>query len=738
MDIKHNVGHKKTVSRRYFMRVTGLSILGTSLLVACGDEGNTAVPATTTASVTGNSVSTTTGAVSGNAATTAATSAALTTAALPLNKPDEVATAFLNNWGASRYEAMYGLLSASAQNFIDQEKFVTRYKNIAEEATLISVSAKLGALPNIPGNVDVYEIPFTAAFKTARAGDFSQENTLQLVQEKGSWKIDWRPTNIFAGLVSPYLVRMFPTNSPRGSISDRTGQPMAKQGILFAVFVVPGKIENEEQLLTTLSQALAMDKTKIKDLYKNGKPDWRMDIKQLPGTTPQTTLDSLLAIKGVGVDETESRLYPNGVSGGQIVGYLSIPTQDELTKLAAKGYREEDKIGRTGVEAWGEDMLAGTKGGKLSIINPDGTVVTKLAERATAPGSNLVLTIDVKIQKAAEKALGTKVGSVVVMDPNDGAILAMATYPTYDPNAFIVGITQSQFDVLNNDPRRPFQNRPVNGVIPVGSTFKVITMAAALERLGMRPDTRFTCTGRWTGLGEAYAKDCYVKSGHGNITLYEALVQSCDVVFYELGKKLDETDANLLPAVAKGFGLGASTGIIGLSDLPGVIPDAQWKKEKIGEGWVRGDAVNLGIGQGYMLGTPLQMATAYAGIANGGQLPLPRLVARSEGGVTPTTYAPKIKQPLPISAANLAQVRNALRDVTIRGTARDMFSGYRVPVSGKTGTAESGKETPHAWFCSYAPSEKPKYVVVVALEEAGFGSDVAVPIARQVYDQLTF
>jgi penicillin-binding protein 2 len=319
--------------------------------------------------------------------------------------------------------------------------------------------------------------------------------------------------------------------------------------------------------------------------------------------------------------------------------------------------------------------------------------------------------------------------------------LALASFPRYNPNDFIIGMTTAQFNALNNDPRRPFQNRAVNGVLPIGSTFKVITTAAALERIGMKMDTRFTCTGRWTGLGEQGAKDCYIKTGHGSITLYEGLVQSCDFVYYEIGKRLDELDPNLLPAVSKGFGLGSSTGINGIFDSPGQIPDPAWKKAKLNDVWVRGDAVNLGIGQGYMLATPLQVALMYAGIANGGAIPELRLVSKIDGG-NPQTFEPKVRQTIPLSPGNMAQMRNALKDVTGggsgMGTARGAFGGSRVKVAGKTGTAESGREEPHAWFAGYAPADNPKYVVVVVLENGGFGSDKAAPLARQVIDRLEF
>ncbi|MEI7556759.1 penicillin-binding protein 2 [Candidatus Chlorohelix sp.] len=709
--------------------MAAMVITAGSFLEACGDEP-TATNKTTTTTLADSPATI--------PAVRSGTVPAFTPTPTAPEKPEEIAGNFLKAWEAQRYEEMYALLSVSARGYIERDKFVARYTNIAAEATLSNLQTKLGSAKPPAKPNDPYGFNFTANFKTIRAGDFSQQNTLQLVQDDNRWRIDWQPTNIFSGLATGNLVRMIPLNPKRGVISDRSLQPLAKAGVFYTVFVVPGKIENEQQLLDTLSQSLAMDKTVIKDLYKNGQPDWRMDIKRLPGSTPQTILNTLQAVKGVGIAETEDRLYPAGNTAAQTLGYLSSVNAEELTKLAAKGYREDDQIGRAGVEAWAEELLAGDKGGKLTIITPDGGISEKLAEKASVDGSNLALNLDLTIQKNAERILGDKVGSIVVLDVNDGSTLALACNPRYDPNGFILGLSGSQFKALNDDPRHPFQNRPVTGLLPPGSTFKVITMAAALERLGMKPDDRFTCTGHWTGLGEQFAKDCYLKTGHGNITLYQGLVQSCDVVFYELGKKLDETDPLLLPAITKGFGLGSSTGLLGLTDSPGQVPDPQWKKDNLQQAWVRGDAVNLGIGQGYLLVTPLQMAALYAAIGNGGQIPVPRLAARIEKGANSQAYPAKVKQKLPISPVNLDIIRRALADVTISGTGAQAFAGSRVRVAGKTGTAESGKETPHAWFCCYAPTDKPKYAVVIALEEAGFGNEKAAPLARQLIDTLSF
>lgn len=765
---------KGHVSRRKFLQATGLTVIATglgSLLLACGEEATaTTTPptsstttaaqivpgiasptlgSTTAASASPTPAATTAAATTAAAATTsvpttvATTTSAPTTAASTAANPLDTAKLFLSNWETEKYADMYALLSIGAKSTIAQDKFVQRYPAIKAEATIAAVKTEIASTTPLLNAQSKYAVPFKASFKTTRVGDFSQDNTLNLVLESGSWKVDWTPAAIFKELDNTtYLVRLVPTRSNRGEIIGRDNSPLTAPAKLFQVYVVPGQIKDENKLLAVLSSVLAMDPLKIKALYKDGQPEWRMPITDLPGNTPADKINGLKAVEGVGVDEAATRGYPQNYSASQIVGYISAISAAELKDVAAKGYTEDDAIGKTGVEQWGEEILAGTFGGKLTVIRQDGTTVASMAEKPAGPAANLILNLDMSIQKKAETALGARNGSIVVMDPNNGAVLALANFPGYDPNVFIRGLTAEQYKILNDDPRAPFKNRAVNGQLPVGSTFKVITTAAALEKGGVNMQTTFNCTGHWTGLGEANAKDCYLKTGHGRITLYEALVQSCDFVYYELGKKLDQMDSNIIPTMAKAFGLGSSTGLLGLYDSAGQVPDPQWKQTKIGQPWVPGDGVNLAIGQGYMLASPVQMAVVYAALAMGGNIPVPRLVERAESSnaTANKAFPAATKGKLPVSDANIAEIRRALLGVTqgALGTARNYFAGYRVAVAGKTGTAESGVEDPHAWFCCYAPADKPKYVVVVSLENAGFSTETAVPAARKVMDGLTF
>ncbi|MDB5082281.1 MAG: penicillin-binding protein 2 [Chloroflexi bacterium] len=754
------------VSRRAFLRAGGMVVIASGaggLLVACGDAvvpgsrpspGAAIVPVINTETLAS---ATTPAATTGPANTTppATTSAATldpglsggptpTTAAATAAKALDTASRFLKLWEDSRFEEMYGLLSVAAKNSIPQDKFVQRYKAITAEATLTKVSTNLPTSLSVSGAAQAnLEIPFRSEFKTTRAGDFGQDNKIRLHFEEGQWKVDWTPAVIFKELSeSTHLVHMFRSSATRGAIFAANKVPLTATDRQFVVYVVPGQIDNEEQLLIILAQTLKMEPNKIKDLYKKGQPDWRMPIKTLPSSTQDSIIAGLRELAGVGVDEEGIRSYPLGVSASHTVGYINKVSAQDLKTLGPRGYTEDDIIGRSGVEAWGEETLAGGLGGKLTVVSQGGQTLNTLAEKKITPSSHLLLSLDMDLQAKAEAILGTNVGSIVVLDATNGAVLALANFPTFDPNLFVTGISQEQFTALNTDPRRPFQHRAVNAQLPVGSTFKVISAAAGIERGGFNMQSTFTCTGRWTGLGETFAKACWNKTGHGKMTLYEGIVQSCDVVFYEIGKKLDEMDPNILPDMAKAFGMGVPTGMQGLYDSPGQVPSPKWKQETLKQPWVRGDAVNLAIGQGYMLASPLQLAMVYAAIANGGNVHVPRL---AEQAIDPQTNGisrafPVKTKKLPVTENTLNQIRQSLVSVTQapQGTARQAFVGSKVIVAGKTGTAESGQEAPHAWFASYAPANKPKFVVIAHVEHGGEGSSVAAPLVRKVTDILPY
>ena len=318
------------------------------------------------------------------------------------------------------------------------------------------------------------------------------------------------------------------------------------------------------------------------------------------------------------------------------------------------------------------------------------------------------------------------------MEPN-GLIRAMATYPRFLPEDFAAGIDVATWSALVNDPNRPLVNRAAQGMYPPASIFKIISLAAAVEYLGYSGETPFFCAGSWDRLGDDFVKKCWLESGHGDINLRDGLTQSCDVVFYELGLTLHRADPAWLPQLARAFGLGQASDLMGIEEVAGVVPDNAWKLAARNEPFFDGDAVNMAIGQGDILVTPLQIARLMAAIANGGVLYRPQLVRRlSSRDSGDQFFEPEAVGRLPLAAETLALIQTSLYGVVHgpRGTAREAFAGISYTAAGKTGTAETISDKPHAWFAGYAPADNPEVAIVAILENAGEGSDVAAPLFR--------
>jgi penicillin-binding protein 2 len=646
-----------------------------------------------------------------------------------LSDPQTAADTYVQAWNAADYQTMYRIISTRAEAAITQDAFQQRYENILAESGISAVQVQL--VGQEPGTSQ-YRIK--VAFTSSLVGNIAQENVIPLTHEGTSWRVEWTPSLIFRELDGNGLVRFFPDNPIRGRILDRKGRPLAVEGLIKQVGVVPGKIANEADLLSRLSTILKMDQASIKKAYQSGQPTWFMPVKNIPNSTPDDTVAQLNAIPGVEVHSQEARTYPYGTLAAHAIGYLGEISPDQLKTLGPKGYRSGDVIGQSGIEGWAEELLAGKRGGKLAVIDPDtGAIRSTIASRAKTESLDVATTIDVDIQKAAEDSLGDKVGSVVMLEPGTGNVLAIASHPTFDPNVFILGPTKEQLAYLTDETQRPQLFRATQATYPSGSIFKVVTMTAGFEKGGFTADQTLPCGGSFDLGGNVYRD--WNPTRH-TVTYKEGLVQSCDVVFYTVGKKLDDTDPNILPDYARQFGLGQLTGIQGVAEVPGVVPDPQWKRDTQHNGWSTGDAINLSIGQGYLLVTPLQMANIYNSIANGGTIWQPRLVSRilNVDGTVFKDYPPIQKGKVPTSAANIAVMQQALLQVTTTstGTATSVFTGFNPPVAGKTGTAEQAGD-PHSWFASYFPAQSPQIAGVVMIEAGGEGGANAAPITRAIY-----
>jgi penicillin-binding protein 2 len=503
--------------------------------------------------------------------------------------------------------------------------------------------------------------------------------------------------------------------------------------------VVPESIEDLDTLVATLAQRLSMTPSDVRSRIDLSLPAYYfLPIKTLPPDTPERAVDELHALPGVLVREERQRLYPHGDLAAHVLGYITEISQEQLDKLKDKGYREGDKIGAAGLEGSYESELAGKKGGTLAIVSTEGTVARVMAERPATPGDDIYLTMDVNVQKLSEELLGQKKGSIVAIDPNSNGILAMASYPRFDPNAFIRGLSSAEWQALNSNTALPFLNRATQASYPPGSTFKVVTTAAGLERGGYSPSSRLPCPPVWVGLGPQFAKNNWQSVDRGALTLAEGLMASCNPVFYEVALKLDDQDPNILPSIASSFGLGQPTGIAGIDEVAGLVPTPEWKRSAMGEPWYSGDSVNMGIGQGFLLVTPVQTANIYSTIINSGVVRKPLLVSRitTPDGSTVQQFEAEHVRTLEFSSSTWAAIREGLTLVVANpgGTAYSTFVGSRVPIAGKSGTAEDIVFQDHVFFVGYAPREAPQAVTIVALEEGQSGSREAGPIVRRILE----
>lgn len=649
------------------------------------------------------------------------------------NDPAEVVGAFLTAWVQARYADMHRLISRDDQATYDAETFVSAYADFASAAKLTALKPQVISLLV---DKDQARARFRVTYSSQTVGNFERENVLTLHLAGDEWRVRWSPAAILPEMQPGDSAHVLYQASVRGNIYDRTEHALAAQDAYTTVGVVPALIQDERTLLATLSRVLGMSPSAIQEKYQNAaRADWFMPIADISSEQVQRFYDDLHAVPGIDLRDKFRRAYPDGALFAHILGYLGQISEEQLKTWHIRGYQSGDLVGQSGLEAWAEPYLAGQRGAQLVILTREGQVRTIVAQRPAVHSRDVVLTLNADLQRAATEALGDRLGAIVALDPRDGSVLALVSYPAFDPNDFAAGVSASVWSALIGDARKPLLNRATQAVYPAGSIFKVVTMAAALEDAGFSPGSTFTCTGAFPAYNRTWK--CY--GVHGTLDLVRGLTQSCDVVFYTLGKALYETNPNALSDMARAFGLGAPTGIDLPGEAAGLVPDGAWKQQARGEAWYPGDGINLAIGQGDLLVTPLQIATVYAAIANGGTLYRPHVVAKIPAwteGEQDIVAQPEVIGRLPVSAENLAAIRRGLEGVTQPpyGTSWRVFQGMPVAVAGKSGTAENIYELPHSWWVGYAPADNPEIVVAAVVENVGEGSKFAAPIVRQVLE----
>jgi penicillin-binding protein 2 len=655
--------------------------------------------------------------------------------------PADVVRAFAQRWVDGDYDGMYDLLSTNARTQASRTDFIDRYEGIAAEAGItevaVSMSGDAGSNPQIPIHVKL-----TSSY----IGDIEQDNTVQVTQEDDRWLIEWTPSLIFTGLGED-CIDYTEVGSSRGAILDKNGVELAYEAVVNEVGIIPGQLTDENAEIAALSRLIGMKVEDIKDRYADGEPSWFMPITQLPDPLDNEVLNGISELDGVAVRQVESRIYPYGKVAAHITGYVTAVNAEDIEANPDAGLIAGSMIGRAGVEAAANDLLSGKPGGRLAIVSCNTrTELSVIAENDAVSPKDVVLTIDIEFQQQVDAAVGDVSGSAVVLDPQTGAVMALVSHPSFDPNVFVKGLTDKDAAAVFDEKTLPLLNRATQQGYPTGSIFKVITMSAAMANLGYEGESEIYCPTEWTIPGtDVVRRDWtyeYQTGEQGMLTLHTALVNSCNTVFYELGYELDDKDENLLPDMTKAYGLGAPTGIPYLQEIAGVVPSPDWKIGNIGDYWAIGDAVNLAIGQGFLEATPLQMANAYAAIANGGDLLQPYIVQSvvSEDGKTEEIGKRTVIRHLPLEDWMVEELQSALRDQTSNSWGAGsvtVFGDFGWPIAGKTGTAQNEQNVagkPHSWFAAFGPyGETAEIASIVMVENAGEGVSFAAPITRTIF-----
>ena len=653
---------------------------------------------------------------------------------------EPVAKAYALAWVNGDYQAMWALLTEESKAKVGEDGFIKRLPRIAEEMTQTSLEATTGSAAHpagANGSPDPRRatVPLSVTFHTQRVGDIRRDTFLSLVmtgeKDKAAWKIAWTPEAVLPRLAAGRLVRMTRLPTSRGRIIARDGTELATFIDATVVGVVPEQIKSEAGMLASLSSILGLKVDDIKAKYNASwvRPDSFVPIRTLTGDAFVALRSRLSVIEGVQLQPQRVRSYPAGVAA-QLLGFLGEASDADAQKRVARGFAAGDLIGKNGLEQQLDDVLGGSYGWRLSIVDPDEHPVELLAETAAVAGQDAVLSLDPALQAAAEKALGDQKGAIVAEDPWSGEILVLASRPSFDANVFVSG-DSATIAALNSDPKRPLVNRAVSGTYPTGSSFKPITAAAALKSGVYRAGQRIDCPASWNGYGVVQVN--HETGNLGPIDLRVALARSCNTFFYELGKRLNDLNTRLLPDEALSFGLGKATDIDFVIEADGNVPSPANRP------WNPGDATNLAIGQGDLLATPLQMANYASALANDGIVWKPRLVIeiRTRAGATVKTFAAVQLRTATTTPTDLSLIRDGMRAVVSdpNGTVYFKVLNFPTAVAGKSGTAETPSGNPDAWFIGFAPYDRPKLAIATIFEEKPglLGSQDAGAASRAVF-----
>ena len=554
-------------------------------------------------------------------------------------------------------------------------------------------------------------------------------------------------------------------SAPRGMIFSRNSKLLVNNVPRFDAVMVPQFVKDREEVILKMSVILDMSVERIKRMIKRngGQARYRpitikKDISPREVAILETEAEK---IPGIRVSAFISRDYLDSEIGAHTLGYISEISQSQLPKYRRRdkfNYKLGDFIGQSGIEEYFDNILRGIDGqeivevdarGRMRRVLEDNKLYKDIKNLPVLPGNNMRLTIDRNLQLAAYTALEGKVGSAVAIDVETGDVLAMVSRPSFDPSKFSTKLTTNYWNSIIKNENRPLRDRSIQEHYAPGSTFKVITALAALEEKVIDEKTVYPCKGKLKLGNRAF--HCWKKSGHGDVDVVKALKESCDVFFYQIAKKIS---IDTLADYARAFGVGSRTGIDLKRETTGLMPDSDWKEKRFGSSWQGGETLACSIGQSYVLMTPIQIAVAYAAIANGGKIYKPNLIKEvfSVFGEINQKFSPKLKSEVAMNPKNLELVKKGLFSVVNeKGGTAYWYRPKNVTMSGKTGTSQvksfSAKDIykkcedreynsrHHGIFAAYAPADKPKISIAVVVEHGCHGSSAAAPVAKAIADE---
>jgi len=671
----------------------------------------------------------------------------------PAPSAEAAIRSFLDALAVEDYASMYTLLTQASRDAMPQEDFAARY---TEALNAMAVDAIEYSVLSTLTNPETAQAAFRITYRSNLFEDIQRDFNANFLLENGDWRLQWDTGLILPEMAGNKRLAAYHTSPARGDIYDRNGVALVTQSDVYALGLIAGNVaeESENTLFNLLYRLTAVRPDIIANDYFNYPDESYVPVGEASAAVVENS--PVLNFDGVQWDVYNSRFYEPGI-GAHITGYTLFIDETTMNDYRRLGYSGGERVGMTGIERWAEEYLHGTNAASLHLVSDDKQTVESILDIVDAtPASSITLTIDSDLQEQAQAAMDGLPGAIVVMELDTGRILALVSSPDYDPNLFetVYNVNSMNLGSMWNDPMLPLNNRATNETYPLGSVFKIVSMAAALESGQFTAESTFDCTYDYTELVASGGPILYdwtytrceeekaqtgldVCTGvnaqpSGMLTLPQGLMRSCDPWFYHIGYTLyTNGQENAISDMARAFGLGSETGLGQIEEAPGLIPNST-------DGT---NATSIAIGQGDVKVSPLQVARFIAAIGNGGTLYRPQIVEQIQptSGDPIQVFRPEAMGALPISPENLQTIQDAMRSVVEnpRGTAYSRLGTFGIDTAAKTGTAENGSTDPHAWFAGYSLAnrpDKPDIAVAVVVNFQGEGSVYAAPIFRRVME----